>query len=108
MQYSVRKGESFRNDCCHSALHETSHPLHALWAKDWHVGKLLIELARVRLPLMSGFMGCNFSIRKFIPQNLGKENVSFDIFGTFGPLPSLLVGSFVSKALRTPLADATS
>jgi hypothetical protein len=81
MQYSVRKGESLEMIVVARRCGETMHPLHALWAKDWHVGKFLIELARVetsayvRVP-----WSWNFSIRKFIPLNVGKENVGFNIF----------------------------
>lgn len=81
MQYSsVRKGESLEMVVVTRSCGKTMNPLHALRAKDWHVGKLLVELARIQTSADIGFpWSGNFSICKLIPVNFGKENVIFDI-----------------------------
>jgi hypothetical protein len=89
MQYSVRKGESLRNDCCHSVLLETSHPLHALRAKDWHVGKFLIWLVS-RLPADVRFPWAGTSPFASLSHLMSaKKTWALISSASFGPLPSL-------------------
>ena len=94
MQGAVRKGKALKEvvACGCSGRHtpaqgsrgKAMYPLHGLWTKDGHVGKLLVKLTRVQTAGDLGFPGrSQLAVEQLVKINGLKELVPLDFFGIF-------------------------